>query len=223
MEIAKYIEQTLLKPASTREQITSLCEQAKEHQFHGICVNPTYLSQAKKLLQGSDVQLVTVVGFPLGNMTPESKAFETRDALSHGADEIDMVINIAAVKNAEWELVERDIATVVTAAAPTPVKVIIETVLLSHDEKIKACQISQKAGAQFVKTSTGFAGGGATVEDVKLMRKTVGPEMGLKASGGVRDAETAVAMIKAGATRIGTSSGVEIVSGSPQSSKHDDY
>ena len=213
MKLNKYIDHTLLKPDASQEQIETLIEEAKKYDFASVCVNPTWVSFAAQSLKGTDVKVCTVIGFPLGANTPELKAFETSDAIQNGANEIDMVINIGALKSRNFDLVERDIRAVVEAAKGTLVKVIIETCLLTDDEKVKACQIAQKAGADFVKTSTGFSTGGATVEDVALMRKTVGPDMGVKASGGARSYEDALAFIKAGATRIGASSGVAIMEG----------
>jgi len=213
MKLNKYIDHTLLKPDASQEQIETLIEEAKKYDFASVCVNPTWVSFAAQVLKGTDVKVCTVIGFPLGANTPELKAFETSDAIQNGADEVDMVINIGALKSRNFDLVERDIRAVVEAAKGTLVKVIIETCLLTDDEKVKACQIAQKAGADFVKTSTGFSTGGATVEDVALMRKTVGPDMGVKASGGARSYEDALAFIKAGATRIGASSGVAIMEG----------
>lgn len=213
MKLNKYIDHTLLKPDASQEQIINLIEEATEHDFASVCVNPTWVAFAAQALKGTDVKVCTVIGFPLGANTPEVKAFEAEDAIQNGADEIDMVINIGALKSQDYELVEKDIRAVVEAAKGTLVKVIIETCLLTDDEKVKACQIAQKAGADFVKTSTGFSTGGATVADVALMRKTVGPNMGVKASGGARSYEDALAFIKAGATRIGASSGVAIMEG----------
>lgn len=213
MKLNKYIDHTLLKPDASQEQIETLIEEAKKYDFASVCVNPTWVSFAAQVLKGTDVKVCTVIGFPLGANTPELKAFETSDAIQNGANEIDMVINIGALKSRNFDLVERDIRAVVEAAKGTLVKVIIETCLLTDDEKVKACQIAQKAGADFVKTSTGFSTGGATVADVALMRKTVGPDMGVKASGGARSYEDALAFIKAGATRIGASSGVAIMEG----------
>lgn len=213
MKLNKYIDHTLLKPDASQEQIETLIEEAKKYDFASVCVNPTWVNFAAQALKGTDVKVCTVIGFPLGANTPELKAFETSDAIRNGANEIDMVINIGALKSRNFDLVERDIRAVVEAAKGTLVKVIIETCLLTDDEKVKACQIAQKAGADFVKTSTGFSTGGATVADVALMRKTVGPDMGVKASGGARSYEDALAFIKAGATRIGASSGVAIMEG----------
>ena len=213
MKLNKYIDHTLLKPDASQEQIETLIEEAKKYDFASVCVNPTWVNFATQALKATDVKICTVIGFPLGANTPELKAFETSDAIQNGANEVDMVINIGALKSRNFDLVERDIRAVVEAAKGTLVKVIIETCLLTDDEKVKACQIAQKAGADFVKTSTGFSTGGATVADVALMRKTVGPDMGVKASGGARSYEDALAFIKAGATRIGASSGVAIMEG----------
>lgn len=213
MKLNKYIDHTLLKADASQEQIETLIEEAKKYDFASVCVNPTWVNFAAQALKATDVKVCTVIGFPLGANTPELKAFETSDAIQNGADEVDMVINIGALKSRNFDLVERDIRAVVEAAKGTLVKVIIETCLLTDDEKVKACQIAQKAGADFVKTSTGFSTGGATVADVALMRKTVGPDMGVKASGGARSYEDALAFIKAGATRIGASSGVAIMEG----------
>ncbi|WP_148886617.1 deoxyribose-phosphate aldolase [Streptococcus sp. Marseille-P6264] len=213
MKLNKYIDHTLLKADASQEQIETLIEEAKKYDFASVCVNPTWVSFAAQALKATDVKVCTVIGFPLGANTPEIKAFETSDAIQNGANEVDMVINIGALKSRNFDLVKRDIRAVVEAAKGTLVKVIIETCLLTDDEKVKACQIAQKAGADFVKTSTGFSTGGATVEDVALLRKTVGPDMGVKASGGARSYEDALAFIKAGATRIGASSGVAIMEG----------
>lgn len=213
MKLNKYIDHTLLKPDASQEQIETLIEEAKKYDFASVCVNPTWVNFAAQALKATDVKVCTVIGFPLGANTPELKAFETSDAIQNGANEVDMVINIGALKSRNFDLVERDIRAVVESAKGTLVKVIIETCLLTDDEKVKACQIAQKAGADFVKTSTGFSTGGATVADVALMRKTVGPDMGVKASGGARSYEDALAFIKAGATRIGASSGVAIMEG----------
>ncbi|WP_061911250.1 deoxyribose-phosphate aldolase [Streptococcus cristatus] len=213
MKLNKYIDHTLLKPDASQGQIETLIEEAKKYDFASVCVNPTWVNFAAQALKATDVKVCTVIGFPLGANTPELKAFETSDAIQNGANEVDMVINIGALKSRNFDLVKRDIRAVVEAAKGTLVKVIIETCLLTDDEKVKACQIAQKAGADFVKTSTGFSTGGATVADVALMRKTVGPDMGVKASGGARSYEDALAFIKAGATRIGASSGVAIMEG----------
>lgn len=212
--VAAMIDHTLLKADAKKEQIETLCQEAKEYTFASVCVNPTWVNLASQLLEGTPVKVCTVIGFPLGANTPETKAFETANAIENGATEVDMVINIGALKGGNVELVERDIRAVVDAAKSKALtKVIIETSLLTDDEKVRACQLAVKAGADYVKTSTGFSTGGATVEDIALMRKTVGPDIGVKASGGVRNAEDAKTMIEAGATRIGASSGVAIVNG----------
>ncbi len=216
MELAKYIDHTLLKADATKDKIEKLCEEAKEYGFASVCVNPAWVPLAAELLKGSEVKVCTVIGFPLGATTPEVKRFETENAIQNGAEEVDMVINIGALKSGDDELVKKDIQAVVEAAkGKALVKVIIETCLLTEEEKVKACKLSVEAGADYVKTSTGFSTGGATVEDIKLMRETVGPELGVKASGGVRTREDALAMIEAGATRIGASSGIAIVKGTP--------
>ncbi|NMB95444.1 MAG: deoxyribose-phosphate aldolase [Clostridiaceae bacterium] len=210
--INKLIDHTLLKPEATSENIEKLCKEAIEYGFASVCVNPCRVKQASRLLKGSDVKVCTVIGFPLGASTSETKAFETVNALANGADEVDMVINIGALKEKNYELVEKDIIAVVEAAkGKAVVKVILENCLLEKDEIIRACEICKKAGADFVKTSTGFNKSGATCEDVKLMRKTVKDKMGVKAAGGIRDLKTAKAMIEAGASRIGTSSSVKII------------
>ena len=212
--LAKYIDHTLLKATATEEQIAKLCEEAKQYRFASVCVNTCYVPEAAKLLAGSGVKTCCVVGFPLGAMSTEGKVQEALDAVRNGAEEVDMVINVGAIKSGNWEYVRNDIEKVVSAVhGKGLVKVIIETCLLEEAEKVEACRVAQQAGADFVKTSTGFSTGGATVEDIRLMRETVGPDMGVKASGGVRTYETAVAMIEAGATRIGTSNGVAIVQG----------
>lgn len=220
MELAKLIDHTALKPETTKAQITQLCKEAKEYGFASVCVNPTWVKLAAELLAGSDVKVCTVIGFPLGANTSAVKAFEAKDAIANGAGEVDMVINIVALKDKDDALVESDIRAVVEAANGTLVKVIIETSLLSDEEKVRACEIAVKAGTDFVKTSTGFSTGGATKEDVALMRKTVGPTIGVKASGGVRTKQDVEDMVAAGATRIGASAGVAIVSGD-QTSKSD--
>ncbi|HEM2893758.1 TPA: deoxyribose-phosphate aldolase, partial [Streptococcus suis] len=204
---------TILKPETTQEQVEKILAEAKEYDFASVCVNPTWVALAAESLKDSDVKVCTVIGFPLGANTPAVKAFETKDAISNGADEIDMVINIGALKTGNYDLVLEDIKAVVAASGDKLVKVIIEACLLTDDEKVKACQLSQEAGADYVKTSTGFSTGGATVADVALMRKTVGPDMGVKASGGARSYEDAIAFIEAGASRIGASSGVAIMNG----------
>ena len=211
--LAGMIDHTLLKPEAPEAEILTLCQEARANGFFSVCVNPANVALAARELAGSPVKVCTVVGFPLGATTSAVKAFETRDAIAHGAQEIDMVINVGALKSGLMDQVEADILAVVEAAGDVPVKVILETALLTDDEKVAACQASKAAGAAFVKTSTGFSKGGATVEDIRLMRRTVGPEMGVKASGGVRDRETAIAMADAGATRLGASASVAIVTG----------
>ncbi|WP_234122836.1 deoxyribose-phosphate aldolase [Clostridium hydrogenum] len=213
MDIAKYIDHTVLKPQATVEEVKKLCKEAKEYNFASVCVNGCYAKLVSTELAGSDVKTCVVVGFPLGAMTKEAKAFETIDAIKNGANEIDMVINVGALKDKNYILVKEDIEAVVNAAkGKALVKVIIETCLLTDEEKIKVCEIAKEAKADFVKTSTGFSTGGATKEDVALMRKTVGEGLGVKASGGIRDYKTAMDMINAGASRIGASSGIAIVS-----------
>ena len=211
--IAKIIDHTLLKPEATRDQIAQLCREAREYGFAAVCVNPCYVGLAAELLRGSSVKVCSVVGFPLGATLPEVKAYEARRAIEEGAAEIDMVINIGALKSGDLELVKRDIASVVDVchAKGALCKVIIEAALLTDEEKVLACQLARAAGADYVKTSTGFGPGGATVQDVALMRRTVGPEMGVKAAGGIRSYEAAKSMVEAGATRIGASAGVKIV------------
>lgn len=212
--VARMIDHTLLKADATKDQIEKICAEAKEYNFASVCVNPTWVKLSSELLKGTEVKVCTVIGFPLGASTPETKAFETENAIENGAEEVDMVINIGALKGGDNELVERDIRAVCEAAKGKALtKVIIETCLLTDEEKVRACELSVKAGADFVKTSTGFSTGGATAEDISLMRKTVGPDIGVKASGGVRSAEDAQKMIEAGATRIGASSGAAIVNG----------
>jgi deoxyribose-phosphate aldolase len=201
----------LLKPNATQEEVAKLCEEARAFCFASVCVNPSYVTFAAQLLRGSGVKVCTVVGFPLGSTTPTVKAIEARDAIANGADEIDMVINVGALKSGNDAVVFDDIKAVRDATRGRVLKVILETSLLNKEEKVRACAMSKKAGADFVKTSTGFAGGGATAEDVRLMRETVGPNMGVKASGGIRDAKAAAEMIAAGATRLGTSASVAIV------------
>ncbi|MBU1240814.1 deoxyribose-phosphate aldolase, partial [Myxococcota bacterium] len=204
----------LLKPEATEYQVRKLCEEAREHSFASVCINPSWVSLASQMLQGSPVKVCTVIGFPLGATTATSKSIETRDAIANGANEIDMVINVGALKSGNDAVVKDDIEAVVSAARGRAiVKVILETALLTKEEKIKACLLSKIAGADFVKTSTGFVPGGATVEDIALMRETVGPEMGVKASGGIRDTKTAADMVAAGATRLGASASVAIISG----------
>ena len=205
--LVKYIEHTVLYPETKKEKIKTLCDEARTHGFSGICVNPIHIAYAASLLKGTGIAVCTVVGFPLGATTPAVKAFEASEAAGNGATGIDMVINIGAVKDANWDLVEQDITGVVQAVkGKAHVKVIIETCLLTDEEKIKACEIAKKAGAEFVKTSTGMNSGGATEADVALMKKSVGEDMGVKASGGVSSLPVIVKMINAGAARIGTGS-----------------
>ena len=220
MKLNKFIDHTILKPETTQEQVEKILSEAKEYDFASVCVNPTWVSLAAESLKDSDVKVCTVIGFPLGANTSAVKAFETKDAIANGADEIDMVINIGALKAGNDALVLDDIKAVVDASGDKLVKVIIEACLLTDDEKVRACQLSKEAGADYVKTSTGFSTGGATVADVTLMRKTVGPDMGVKASGGARSYEDAIAFIEAGASRIGASSGVAIMN---EAQAKDDY
>lgn len=214
MNLAKYIDHTILKPETTREQVIKVCEEAKAHGFFSVCVNPYYVSLVKEQLAGSDVKVCSVIGFPLGASVTSVKAAETKQAIADGANEIDMVLNIAAMKNGEFDYVLNDIKGVVAALEGKAIlKVILENCLLTEAEIVKACELSVEAGAHFVKTSTGFSTGGATASDIALMRKTVGPNIGVKASGAVRDRETALAMVEAGASRIGASASVAIVKG----------
>jgi deoxyribose-phosphate aldolase len=214
-DLARMIDHTLLKANATEAEIVKLAEEAKEYKFASVCVNPTWVKKAAEVLKDAEeVKVCTVIGFPLGAATSDVKAFETTNAIENGATEVDMVINIGALKDKQYDLVEEDIKAVVDAAKGKALtKVIIETCLLTDEEKEMACKLSVNAGADFVKTSTGFSTGGATVEDIALMRKTVGPDIGVKASGGVRSLEDAQNMIEAGATRIGASSGIAIVNG----------
>lgn len=211
MNLSKYIDHTILKPDATAEQVDAICAEALQYDFASVCVNQYNTKRVKEKLTGSSVLVCTVVGFPLGAVTKEVKAFETECAIRDGADEIDMVINIGALKDGFDDLVLEDIKAVVAAAQGRTVKVIIETCLLTDEEKVRACELSVKAKAHFVKTSTGFSSGGATVSDVALMRRTVGSNAFVKASGGVRDYDGAMAVINAGADRIGASSGVKIM------------
>lgn len=212
MELNQYIDHTLLKADAKKEQIKVLCEEAKKYHFKSVCIQPTWVKQAAEWLEGSGVEVCTVIGFPLGTNTSSVKAFEAKEAVANGATEVDMVINIGAAKDQDWDMVKSDIAAVVEAVpAEVVVKVIIETCLLTDDEKVKACELAEEAGADFVKTSTGFSTGGATVVDIALMRKSVSDKMGVKASGGVSNRQEALAMIEAGATRIGASKGIQIV------------
>lgn len=212
--IASFIDHTLLKPESTKEEIIQLCNEAKQYEFATVCINPYWVPVAVKHLEGTAVGITTVIGFPLGAVSTFTKVAETRDAIASGATEIDMVINVGALKSGNDEAVHNDIKQVVNAAnTKAIVKVIIETALLTEAEKVRACELAKEAGAHFVKTSTGFNGGGATVEDILLMRKTVGGDLGVKASGGIRDRKSAEAVINAGATRIGASAGIAIIAG----------
>ncbi|GFG41848.1 UNVERIFIED_CONTAM: deoxyribose-phosphate aldolase [Streptococcus canis] len=213
MNINKYIDHTLLKADSVQSQLDQLIDEAKTYDFASVCVNPSWVAYAAEALKDSDVKVCTVVGFPLGATTSATKAFETKDAIANGADEIDMVINIGLLKQGDDQAVENDMRAVVEASGDKLVKVIIEACLLTDEEKVRACQLAVKAGVDFVKTSTGFSTGGATISDVKLMRQTVGPDIGVKAAGGARSFEDVMAFIEAGATRIGTSAGVTIMKG----------
>ena len=211
MKVNKLIDHTILKAFATEEEILKLCQEAMEYDFKSVCVNPVNVAFAKKALEGSDVLVCTVVGFPLGANTKEIKALETLDAIKNGADEIDMVINIGKAKEHDYDYIEEEIKCVVTASAGKTTKVIIETCYLTDEEKVACCLAAKSAGATFVKTSTGFGTGGATASDIKLMRETVGAEMGVKASGGVRTYDDLKVMVENGATRIGASSGIQIM------------
>lgn len=212
--IANMIDHTVLKAFSSKEDVIKVCQEAKEHGFFSVCINPTHIELAKKELEGSKVKVCTVIGFPLGANTSEVKAFETKDAIAKGAHEVDMVINIGALKDKNYDLVYKDIKAVVDAANKEAlVKVIIETCYLTDEEKKIACELSVKAGADYVKTSTGFGTGGSTPEDIKLMRDVVGPNIGVKASGGVRTTDDAIKVIDAGASRIGASASISIATG----------
>lgn len=211
MEYNRLIDHTLLKPEATKEEIKKLCEEAKEYHFASVCINPSYVKLASELLKGSDVKVCTVIGFPLGATLMASKISETKYALLEGADEIDMVINIGRLKDGDDDYVRTEIAEIKNACNDKILKVIIECCLLTDEEKVRACKLAKEAKADFVKTSTGFSKWGAKTEDVKLMRETVGPDMGVKAAGGIRDRETMLKMIEAGANRIGTSHGVELI------------
>ncbi|MBO0470195.1 deoxyribose-phosphate aldolase [Enterococcus sp. DIV0242_7C1] len=214
MELNQMIDHTILKADATEEAVLQIIEEAKKYEFFSVCINPSWVAFAKERLAGTSVDVCTVIGFPLGANTSEVKAYEAADAINNGATEVDMVINIGALKSKQYKKVLKDIQAVVDAAKDKAlVKVIIETALLTDEEKVKACELAKEAGADFVKTSTGFSTGGATVADVKLMRETVGPDMGVKASGGIHNEAEATAMIEAGATRIGTSAGVAIMEG----------
>ena len=215
MDFAKMIDHTILKADATKEDVKKLCMEAMKYGFHSVCVNSSFVYYSAQLLKDSEVKICTVVGFPLGAMSTDGKVGETLSAIEDGAGEIDMVIHVGMIKSRDWDYVKQDIASVVEAAGDRAiVKVILETCLLTDDEKEYACRICKEAGADFVKTSTGFSTDGATIEDVALLRKTVGPVMGVKASGGIRTLETAQAMVRAGADRLGTSSGIVIVKGS---------
>lgn len=211
MELNKYIDHTLLKPEATKKQITKLCEEARQYDFASVCVNTCYVPLAKQLLAGSDVKVCCVVGFPLGAMDTVSKAFEAKTAVENGAQEVDMVINIGALKDKDYDYVTKDIAAIVEASKPAIVKVIIEACLLTDEEKVEACKCSMNAKAEFVKTSTGFSTHGATPEDVALMKKTVGDVCKVKAAGGVRSYDDAMKMIEAGADRLGCSAGIKVM------------
>jgi len=213
--LACYIDHTLLKPEAALKDIEKLCAEARAHDFYAVCVNGSWVAQARHFLQGCDVKVATVVGFPLGATDSDTKRFETEAAIDNDAQEIDVVMNIGRLKDGDNAYVLRELRDVVEAAEERPVKVILETCLLTREEKIRACRIVLDAGAQFVKTSTGFNTAGATIEDVMLLREIVGEKFGVKASGGIRDARTALAMIEAGATRLGSSNGVVIVRSMP--------
>ena len=212
VDLARYIDHTILKPDAKESEVIKLCREALEYKFASVCVNASNVKLADSFLHGTDVKVCTVVGFPLGATTKETKAFEAAQAIENGASEVDMVINIGALKSGKLDVVEEDIKTLADVCkGKALLKVIIETCLLTDEEKTIACELSKKAGANFVKTSTGFSTGGATAEDITLMRRIVGPEMGVKASGGIRNLETALKMIEAGATRIGASASISIV------------
>ncbi len=211
--LASYIDHTILKANATKEEVIKICEEAKKYKFASVCVNSSRVKLCSKLLKDSNVKVCTVVGFPLGAMSTEAKVFETKQAVKDGATEIDMVINIGLLKDKDYNSVEKEIREIKKACKDNLLKVIIETCLLTDEEKVIACKLAKKANADYVKTSTGFSTGGATASDIKLMRETVGESMGVKASGGVRDKETAILMIENGATRIGASSSIKIVEG----------
>ena len=211
MGLNKYIDHTILKATASSADVQKLCEEAIEHEFYSVCVNGCYVADAKHLLQGTDVKVAAVVGFPLGAMTTAAKVFEAKEAVENGASEIDMVINVAKLKDGEFEYVENEIRQIKEAIGDNVLKVIIETCYLTDEEKVKACELALVAKADFVKTSTGFGTGGATYEDVKLMKSVVGDNAKVKASGGVRDKETAQKYVELGAERLGTSSGIDIV------------
>ena len=219
-QLAAYIDHTLLKPDASQAQIEKLCAEAREHKFFSVCVNGFWVATARHLLEGSDVKVASVVGFPLGAMASDVKRYETEVAIDDGAHEIDVVLNVARLKAGDDKYILRELLDVVEAADERTVKVILETCLLTDDEKIRACKLVVESGAHFVKTSTGFSTAGATIADVKLLRETVGPKFGVKASGGIRDVQTGLAMIEAGATRLGTSSGIAIVNGLAESGSY---
>ena len=213
MNLNKYIDHTVLKADTPKAKVQQIIDEAIQYDFMSVCINPTWVSFAAEKLAATDVKVCTVIGFPLGANMSAVKAFEASEAIKNGADEVDMVINIGAAKDGDWDLVESDIQAVVDASGDVLTKVIIETSLLTDEEKVKACQAAVRAGADFVKTSTGFSTAGATVADIALIRQTVGTDLGVKASGGVRTIADAQAMIDAGATRLGTSNGVDIMKG----------
>jgi len=220
LNIAHTIDHTLLSPEANSQEIDKLCEEARQYEFYSVCVAPCWIEHAKKRLGGSKVKVVTVISFPHGNDLFSSKALASQQAKKAGADEVDMVMNLGGAKEGNWSLVEKDIAEVVKAVNPTPVKVILETCLLSEDQIRKACLAATQGGAKFVKTSTGYSKSGATIEAVRLMKSSIPPTMEVKASGGIRDLATALAMMEAGATRLGTSSGAAIISGKSTSSAY---
>ena len=220
MNIAHTIDHTLLSPEANSQEIDKLCEEARHYEFYSVCVAPCWIEHAKKRLGGSKVKVVTVISFPHGNDLFSSKALASQQAKKAGAEEVDMVMNLGGAKEGNWSLVEKDIAEVVKAVNPTPVKVILETCLLSEDQIRKACLAATQGGAKFVKTSTGYSKSGATIEAVRIMKSSIPPTMEVKASGGIRDLATALAMIEAGATRLGTSSGAAIISGKSTSSAY---
>jgi deoxyribose-phosphate aldolase len=212
-ELAHIIDHTLLRPDATLSEIQTLCTEAKEHHFFSVCINPYWISTVQPVLQGSGVKICTVIGFPLGATLPQAKAHETRHVINAGADEVDMVMNIGAAREGHWNFIEHEVHEVVSQSDGRIVKVILETCLLEPEQIIAACQACQRGGASFVKTSTGFSKSGATVDTVQLMKKTVGDRLGIKASGGIRNREEALALIEAGASRLGTSSGIALLSG----------
>jgi deoxyribose-phosphate aldolase len=214
-QLATFIDHTILKADATGKDIEKLCAEAREHKFYSVCVNGSRVAQARHLLEGTGIRVASVVGFPLGAMSADAKRFETEAAIDDGAQEIDVVLNVGRLKDGDDKYVLHELRDVVEAADERPVKVILETCLLTNEQKVRACKLVIESGARFVKTSTGFGTGGATVADVKLLRETVGPKFGVKASGGIRDTQTALAMIQAGATRLGTSASVTIISGLP--------